>query len=94
MQPTTATRTLAIALLLCLLALGAAPHVHAVDAGNGTPDCSLCASGSNAQAAVRVEVPPVVPLRHVRCALAVPAPLILAPRRGILVRGPPAVAPG
>ena len=51
MNPVAATRVIALALILCLLALDGAHHVHVPDAGTAQSDCSLCASGGAAKAA-------------------------------------------
>ena len=48
MNPVAATRAIALALILCLLALDGAHHVHLPDAGTAQTDCSLCASGGAA----------------------------------------------
>ncbi len=89
MNPVAATRAIALALILCLLALDGAHHVHGPDAGTAQTDCSLCASGGAAKAPARSVLPPAIPFYHVPIAAKAVATVVRAPVQQASIRGPP-----
>ena len=92
MNPLAATRAIALALILCLLALDGAHHVHVPDAGTAQSDCSLCASGGAAKAPARSVLPPAIPFHHVPIVAKAVAPVVRAPVQQASIRGPPIVS--
>ena len=92
MNPLAATRAIALALILCLLALDGAHHVHLPDAGTAQTDCSLCAGGGAAKAPASSVVVPVIPFHSVPIAAQVVAPAARAPAQHVSIRGPPATS--
>ncbi len=92
MNPVAATRAIALALILCLLALEGAHHVHVPDAGTAQTDCSLCAAGSAAKAAARSVLPLALPFRHVPIPAKAIAPVARVPVQHATIRGPPATS--
>ena len=89
MNPVAATRVIALALILCLLALDGVHHVHGPDAGTTQSDCSLCASGATAKAAARCVLPPALAFHHVPIVAKAVAPVARAPLQHATIRGPP-----
>ena len=92
MNPVPATRAIALALILCLLALEGAHHVHVPDAGNAQTDCSLCASGGAAKAPAPGVLPLAIPFHHVPIADRAAPPVARAPVQHATIRGPPAAS--
>lgn len=92
MNPLAATRAIALALILCLLALDGAHHVHVPDAGTAQTDCSLCAAGSAAKAPASGVVVPVIPFHRVPVAARALALVVRAPAQHVCIRGPPATS--
>lgn len=85
------SRAVALLLVLCLTALDAAPHVHLSDSKTSF-DCSLCASGGHAKAAVAIAPLAVVPQRHTAPGLRPVVAPHLEARFACAIRGPPVVS--
>jgi len=92
MQFLATPRAIALALILCLLALDTVHHVHITDPVSSSLDCSLCASGNHASAIGQIDLPPRLHWAQLLTADLPPGELLPRPRPYKSIRAPPAIS--